>query len=178
MSDPLVLKDREWQLEDAPGQVRCWSTVIGGVLCRWWGTEEPPGHKDLIDITNLRTRLAESEEALHMARSSLQTTEARLAAAEAERDRERAIHRKAEDELGARAQDAYDKRDAALAALTRAGEECRALRAWRAAYGALSSGRTAQESNALEMAYNAACEQLWEATGDALSPQPPAEEMP
>lgn len=68
MSAPLILKDREWQLEEGPGQVPCWSTVIGGVLCRWWGTEEPPGHKELADLSGLRSRLAACEVALVVAR--------------------------------------------------------------------------------------------------------------
>ena len=37
---------------------------------------------------------------------------------------------------------------------------------WRSTYGGLASGRTAQESNAAEIAFNAACERLYEA-GDA-----------
>lgn len=33
-----------WEVE-GEGRAACHSLVIGGVLCRWWGEEEPPGHK-------------------------------------------------------------------------------------------------------------------------------------
>lgn len=36
-----------FEVTSQPNQVPCYSLVIGGVLCRWWGKEEPEGAKAL-----------------------------------------------------------------------------------------------------------------------------------
>ena len=33
----------EWDHTHNPGEVACHSRMVGGVLCRWWGNETPPG---------------------------------------------------------------------------------------------------------------------------------------
>lgn len=32
-----------WEHTANPGEVPCHSRLVGGVLCRWWGSEEPEG---------------------------------------------------------------------------------------------------------------------------------------
>lgn len=33
----------DWKSERGHGAIACHTRVIGGVLCRWWGEEEPRG---------------------------------------------------------------------------------------------------------------------------------------
>jgi hypothetical protein len=40
-SDPHL--NRGWETDTSENGAKCHSIVIGGILCRWWGDEEPPG---------------------------------------------------------------------------------------------------------------------------------------
>lgn len=60
-----MLPDRPWQTFQEPGTVREHTMILGGVLCRWWGENEPPGAKILEGIYNaLNDKSYEIERAL------------------------------------------------------------------------------------------------------------------
>jgi hypothetical protein len=44
LAEPATPREgRAWETDRQDGQVTEHSMVIGGVLCRWWGEQEPPG---------------------------------------------------------------------------------------------------------------------------------------
>jgi hypothetical protein len=42
-ANPFKVLTSEWQTDRGENQVTCHSRMVDGVLCRWWGDDEPPG---------------------------------------------------------------------------------------------------------------------------------------
>lgn len=65
---PNILKtvSSEWEHSSADGEVSCHSKMLEGVLCRWWGSDEPLGVALIDKAHAILTRLERAERVVEL----------------------------------------------------------------------------------------------------------------